>query len=182
MIGRGDILSLVQRLQAQAVQYRVNDLLDLFNDDAQFQITGHSILVGKQEIRKVFEYDAAANTELRFINLVSEPEGLTCQLLTRNDRLKAMGIDEVLYTSCVLSLKEGRIQTFVATVEGEASRRIKQRVQAFVAWLAREHPVEYSKLCTTEGDLIYSAENGRRGVPLMKEWWGSVLRGGGEAR
>jgi hypothetical protein len=143
----------------------------------QFQIVGHSTLVGKQEIKKAFEYDAAANTELRFINLVPYRDGLTCQLLAHNDRLRAMGIDEVLYTSCVISLKEGRIQKFVATVEAEASRRIKERVQAFVAWLARQHPAEFSRICTSDGDLIYSAETGRIGVPLIREWWGSVQKG-----
>jgi hypothetical protein len=177
MNSQGDVLSLAQRLQDLTDRYRVNDFLDLFNDDAQFQIVGHSTLSGKEKIRTVFEYDAAANTELRFINFVPHRDGLTCQLLSKNDRLKAMGIDEVFYTSCVISLKEGRIQKFVATVEGEAFRRIKQRLEAFVAWLARQHPDEFSILCTPEGSLIYSVENGRRGVSLMKEWWSSVQGG-----
>ena len=98
-------------------------------------------------------------------------------MIAQNDRLKAMGIDEVFYTSCTISLREGRIQKFVATVEAEASRRIKQRVQTFVAWLAREHPAEFSRLCTPEGDIIYNAANGRESVPLIKEWWSGVLRG-----
>jgi hypothetical protein len=171
------VLSLMQRLQALPDRYRVSDLLDLFNDDAQFQTMDHSTLIGKESIRQAFEYDAAANTELRFINLLPHRDGLTCQLIARNDRLKAMGIDEVFYTSCTISLREGLIQKFVATVEEVASRRIKQRVQAFVAWLAREHPAEFSRLCAPEGDLIYDAANGRECVPLIKEWWSDVKRG-----
>ncbi len=177
MNNQGDVLSLMQRLQVLPERYRVNDLLDLFNDDAQFQIMDHSTLIGKETIRQAFEYDAAANIELRFINLLPRGEGLTCQLIARNDRLKAMGIDEVFYTSCTISLKEGRIQKFVATVEAETSRRIKQRVKSFVAWLAREYPDEFSSLCTPEGDLVYNAANGRKSVPLIKEWWTGVQRG-----
>jgi len=177
MDSQGDVLSLVQQLRALTDRYRVNDFLDLFNEDAQFQIIGHSTLNGKEKIRKVFEYDAAANTELRFSNFVPNRNALTCQLLARNDRLKAMGIDNVFYTSCIISLREGRIQQFVATLEEEASRRIRQRLQAFVAWLAREHPTEFSRLCSPDGDLIYSAENGREAVLLIKEWWNSILRG-----
>jgi hypothetical protein len=176
MNNQGDVLSLMQRLQNLPDRFRVDDLLDLFNDDAQYQIMGHSTFVGKDKIRQAFEYDAAANTELRFINLLPHRDGLTCQLIARNDRLRAMGIDDVFYTSCTISLREGQIQKFVATVEEEASQRIKQRVQAFVAWLAREHPAEFSMLCTPGGDLIINAENGRRGVPLMIEWWASVQR------
>jgi hypothetical protein len=177
MDNQGDVLSLVQRLQALTDPYKVNDFLGLFNEDAQFQIVGHSTLTGKEKIRKVFEYDAAANTELRFTNFVPHHNALTCQLFARNDRLKAMGIDNVFYTSCIISLREGRIQQFVAIIEEETSRRIRQRLQAFVAWLAREHPNEFSRLCTPDGDLIYSAENGREAVLFIKEWWDSVLRG-----
>ena len=177
MNNQGDVLSLMERLQALTGRYRVNELLDLFNDDAQFQIMEHPTLIGKESIRQAFEFDAAANTELRFINMVPHRDGLTCQLIARNDRLEAMGIDEVFYTSCAISLKEGRIQKFAAAVEEEPSRRIKQRVQAFVAWLAREHPVEFSRLCTPNGNLIYNAANGRACVPLIREWWSGVKRG-----
>jgi hypothetical protein len=172
-----EVLSLMQKLQSLPDRYRVSDLLELFNDDAQYQVMDHSILTEKETIRQAFEYDAAANTELRFINLVPHRDGLTCQLIARNDRLEAMGIDEVFYTSCTISLREGRIQKFVATVEEKASRRIKQRVQTFVAWLAREHPAEFSRLCTPDGDLIYNAANGRECVPLIKEWWNTVQKG-----
>jgi len=177
MNSRGDVLTLVQKLQTLSDRYRVSDFLDLFDEDAQFQIIGHSTLSGKETIRKVFEYDAAANTELRFVNFVPHHNALTCQLFARNDRLMAMGIDIVFYTSCIISLREGRIQQFVAIVEEETSRRIRQRLQSFVAWLAREHPAEFSRLCTPDGDLIYSAENGREAVRFIKEWWDGVLRG-----
>ncbi len=177
MNDQGYVLSLMRRLQALPDRYRMSDFLDLFNDDAQYQIMDHSTLIGKETIRQAFEYDAAANTELRFVNLVPHRDGLTCQLIARNDRLEAMGIDEVFYTSCTISLREGKIQKFVATVEEETSRRIKQRVQTFVAWLAREHPVEFSRLCTPEGNLTYSAASGRECVPLIKEWWSGVQKG-----
>jgi hypothetical protein len=171
-----DTLKLIQKLQNLKVPHMIDELLDLFNDDAQYQFVGHSNLVGKQEIRKVFEYDLAANAELRFINFVPHGHGVVCQLSARNDRLKAIGIDELFYTSCVITLEEGRIQKFIARAEEETSHRITQRIKAFIAWLAREHPAEFSMLCTPGGDLIINAENGRRGVPLMIEWWASVQR------
>lgn len=177
MNDQGEVMSLMQKLQALPDRYRVSDLLDLFNDDAQYQIMDHSTLIGKEMIRQAFEYDAGANTELRFMNVLPHGDGLACQLIARNDRLKAMGLDEVFYTSCTISIKEGRIQKFVAMVEEKASRRIKQRVQAFVAWLAREHPAEFSRLCTPDGDLIYNASNGGECVPLIKEWWSGVKKG-----
>jgi hypothetical protein len=177
MNSQGDILGLVQRFQDLTNGHRVDDLLDLFNEDAQYRIVGYSNLVGKQEIKKTFEYDAAVNTELRFMNSVPCGERVSCQLLERNDRLKAIGIDELFYTSCIVSLKEGKIQKYTATIEEGASRKIRERVQAFVAWLARQHPVEFSRLFTPEGDFIYSAENGRQAVPLMKEWWSSIQKG-----
>ena len=65
MDNQGDVLSLMQRLQTLPDRYKVSDLLDLFNNDAQFQIMDHSTLIGKETIRQAFEYDAAANT-MRF--------------------------------------------------------------------------------------------------------------------
>ena len=176
MISQGEMLSLVGRFQDLTDRHAVDDLMDLFDEDAQFQIVGYSNLVGKREVRKNFEYNAAVNTELRFINPVLYGDRVTCQLLERNDRLRAIGINELSYTSCVISLKEGRIQKFIATIEEGASRKIRERVQAFIAWIARQDPVEFSRLFTPEGDFRYSAENGRRAVPLMKEWWVSVQR------
>ena len=38
MDNQGDVLSLMQRLQTLPDRYKVSDLLDLFNNDAQFQI------------------------------------------------------------------------------------------------------------------------------------------------
>ena len=56
MNNQGDVLSLMQKLQALTDRYKVSDLLDLFNDDAQFQIMDHSTLIGKETIRQAFEH------------------------------------------------------------------------------------------------------------------------------
>jgi len=72
-----------------------------------------------------------------------------------------MGIDEVFYTSCSISLREGRIQRFVATVvRKDFSQNQTAGNKPLSHGLAGSNPAEFSRLCTPEGDLIYNAANG----------------------
>jgi len=165
-----DLLGLVQAFQDVANRHAVDTVMGMFADDAEFEIVGLYTVVGKQQIRAIFEYDAGVNTELQFINCTSEGDTVTCQLVERNDRLKVIGISKLQYTSCVLTFKDRLIRKFTVTPPAESARSIGEIWQAFLPWLGRNYPADYSKMFTPAGRFIYNRENGERVVPLLKEW------------
>jgi len=144
--------------------------MGMFADDAEFEIVGLYTVVGKQQIRAIFEYDAGVNTELQFINCTSEGDTVTCQLVERNDRLEAIGISKLHYTSAVLTFKEGLIQRFTATPPAESARTIGEMWQTFLPWIAKNYPADYSRMFTPAERFIYNRENGERVVTLLKKW------------
>jgi hypothetical protein len=62
------------------------------------------------------------------------------------------------------------ISKFTATIGVDMARALGERSIAFVDWISKHYPAEYSRMFTREGRFIYSGENGRIVVPLMKEW------------
>lgn len=170
MNSQNDLVSLVKGFQGVANFHAVERVMAMFADDAEFEIVGLFTLVGKQQIRAIFEYDAGVNAELQFINCTYEGDTVTCQLVERNDRLEATGISELHYPSCVLTFKDRLIKKFTATLPAESARTIGEMWQAFLPWIAKNYPADYSKMFTSEGRFIYNRENGERVIPLLKEW------------
>jgi len=165
-----DLLSLVQAFQNVANRHDVDTVMVMFADDAVFELVGLYNLVGKQQIRAIFEYDDGVNTDLQIINCTSEGDTVTCQVVERNDRLEAIGISKLQYTSCVLTFKEGLIEKFTARLPAESARSIGEIWQTFLPWLGKNYPADYSKMISPGGRFIYNRENGERVVPLLKEW------------
>jgi len=165
-----DLVSLVKAFQDVANRHAVERVMAMFADDAEFEMVGLFTLVGKQQIRAIFEYDAGVNTELQFINCTSEGNTVTCQLVECNDRLEATGISKLHHTSCVLTFKDRLIKKFTATLPAESTQTIGEMWQAFLPWIAKNYPADYSRMFTPEGRFIYNRENGERVVPLLKEW------------
>lgn len=137
MNSQQDLVSLVQTFQDVANRHAVDTVMSMFSDDAEFEIVGQVTLVGKQQIRDIFEYDAGGNTKLQFINCTSEGDTVTCQIMERNDWLEAMGISKLHYTSGVLTFKDGLIQKFTATLPAESARTIGEIWQTFLPWLGK---------------------------------------------
>ena len=102
-----NLIDLVKTFKDSVNQDNVEKTMSMFTDDASFEIVGLSKFSGKQNVKNVFEYDVGVNTNLQFINCKSEGNTVHCQILERNDRLKAIGIDELKYSSCIFIFKLG---------------------------------------------------------------------------
>ena len=109
-----NLIDLVKTFQEKVNQHDVEEIMSLFTEDAEFEIVGLSKFSGKQNVKNIFEYDVAVNTNLQFINCKSEAGRVHCQILERNDRLDAIGISELKYSSCVFSFRNGLIKSFAA--------------------------------------------------------------------
>ena len=142
----------------------------MFAEDADFELVGLYHVVGKGNIRNVFEYDKAVNSELKFHECRSEESTVHCRMTERNDRLKALGVSDAHYTPCVIEFGDGLIKKFSATIYPDIFRKVEEKWKAFLPWFSEHYPIEYSQMTTPEGRFINNGENGRKVVPLLNEW------------
>ena len=110
------------------------------------------------------------NTNLQFINCKLKGDAVHCQILERNDRLNAIGVDLLKYASCIFSFKDGLIQSFAAEIPPDFVKHNERILKSFIPWLSENHPNEYSRMFMPDGRFIYNLENGRDVVPLLREW------------
>jgi len=110
------------------------------------------------------------NTNLKIINCKSEGDTVHCQILERNDRLDAIEIDELKYSSCIFTFKDGPIQSFAAEVPPDFVEHNSKILNRFIPWLTGNHPNEYSRRFMPDGRFIYKRENGKDVVPLLRKW------------
>jgi limonene-1,2-epoxide hydrolase len=163
-------LNLVESFQEKVNSHNVNEIMAMFTEDAKFEIVGLSKFSGKQQVKNIFEYDVGVNTQLQFINYKCEGNIVRCQILERNDRLEAIGIRELKYSSCTFVFKDRLIQSFTAEIPPESVQYNSEVWQKFLPWFSENYPDEYSKMFTSEGRFIYNRENGAGIVPLLRKW------------
>ncbi len=163
------LIRCVDAFQEAANRHAIDTVLAMFAEEAEFEIVGLTKLTGKPQIRAIFEYDAGVNGDLQFINRTATGDTVTCQLVERNDRLAAIGIDPLFYPSCVFVFKAGRIQRFTAIPDADGIGKSRAAWKAFLPWVAEHYPVDHAGLFTPEGRFIQNRENGERVVVLLME-------------
>jgi hypothetical protein len=95
MLVQPDLLSIVASLQDAANRHAVDEVMAMFADQAEFELTGLTRLVGKNEIRSIFEYDAGVDSNIQFINCTSTADTVTCRIVETNGRIRLAGLDSL---------------------------------------------------------------------------------------
>ena len=165
-----NLIDLVESFQERVNQQDVENIMPMFTEDATFEIVGLSKFEGKQQVKIIFEYDVGVNTNLQFINCKLKGDAVHCQILERNDRLNAIGVDQLKYASCIFSFKDGLIQSFAAEIPPDFVEYNSKIMKKFIPWFTENHPDDYSRMFMPDGRFIYNRENGRDVVPLLRKW------------
>jgi len=165
-----DLLTMVETFEDAANRHAIDEIMAMFSDDAEFELVGFTRLVGKKEIRAIFEYDAGVNGEIHLINCTTKKGTISCQLIERNDRLRAAGIKKLLYPSCVFSFANNLIRLWRAVPDPEPARALDQFWVAVRLWIAEHYPADYARIFTPEGRFIRNRDNGERAVQLAREY------------
>ena len=165
-----NLIDLVKTFQDRVNQHNADKIMSMFTEDATFEIVGLSKFAGKQNVKNVFEYDVGVNTNLQFINCKSEGNAVHCQILERNDRLKAIGIGELKYCSCILTFKNNPIKKFKAKIAPESVQYNAEVWKNFIPWLMENYQDEYSRMFMDDGRFIYNRKNGSDVVQLLRKW------------
>lgn len=144
--------------------------LELFTDDGVFEISGYFRMAGKPEIRRILGYDVGVNARLRISDCVVNSNTVTCRLFERNDRLRALGIDELAFQSCQMEFTGPLLARITAVVPPTLAEGVGERWKAFVVWAERYHKATLQDCVDAENRFIYNEMNGRTVVSLMTAW------------
>ena len=115
-VGRMKPKEVTRLFLARHNDHDVDGVMALFADDARFEIPGRLVRCGKEEIRQTEEWEAAVHDVLRTGDLVEADAEVSFRAFEANDWLKAVGVDELAYTSMTVEVRDGRITHVTAAV------------------------------------------------------------------
>ena len=65
--------------------HNVNDIVNLYADDAVFEVVGQFSLNGKDQIRDITKYDSVLNIKMSVSNIETVRDSVSCNLSETND-------------------------------------------------------------------------------------------------
>jgi limonene-1,2-epoxide hydrolase len=148
--------------------YDLERLLSLFAEDAAFEIVGQFVFKGKEEIRRVAEYDSVLNIHMSIIRFATKNNTVSCELVETNDWLKTSGIGEARYTGKFV-FEEGLIKLIEGKPAPETEQAFNQVLSPLMEWASKERPEQVAEIMP-EGKFVYNAENATKSLALLHEW------------
>lgn len=168
---QADYVTMVQAYQEAHNAYEIDTVMDMFAEDAVFELVGQGTLPNLDAIRAIHEYDKGIQSTLSFENCITEARTVTCEATETNNWLEAAGMGEIFYSSTSFTFTEdGKIAKISASLSPEDGQGMGAVLEQFVPWLFAERPEESSSLFTAEGVFIYSEPNGHLVVDLLEDW------------
>ena len=148
--------------------YDLDRLLSLFAEDAAFEVVGQFVFKGKEDIRRVAEYDSVLNIHMSIIRFATKDNTVSCELVETNDWLKTSGIGEVRYTGKFV-FEEGLIKLIQGIPAPETEQAFNQVLNHLMEWASKERPERFAQMMP-EGKFVYNAENAEKSLALLREW------------
>ena len=148
--------------------YDLDRVLSLFAEDAAFEVVGQFVCQGKEDIRRVAEYDSVLNIHMSIIKFATKDNTVSCELVETNDWLKTSGIGEARYTGKFV-FEEGLIKLIQGKPAPETEQAFNQVLNPLMEWASKERPEQLARMMP-EGKFVYSAENAKKSLALLREW------------
>ena len=146
----------------------VNDIVNLYADDAVFEVMGQFSLNGKDQIRGITKYDSVLNIKMSVSNIETVRDSVFCNLSETNDWLQIAEIGEAHY-SVIFVFKDGLISKISASAKPETAKAFNNVLTTLMIW-AKENRSDLLNEMMPEGKFIYNAENAMKTLTLLTEW------------
>jgi len=148
--------------------HNVNDIVNLYADDAVFEVAGQFSLNGKDRIRDITKYDSVLNINMSVSNIETVRDSVFCNLSETNDWLQIAEIGEAHY-SVIFIFKDGLISKIIASAKPETAKAFNNVLTPLMIW-AKENRSDLITEMMPEGKFIYDAENAMKTLNLLTEW------------
>jgi len=148
--------------------HNVNDIVNLYADDAVFEVMGQFSLNGKDQIRDITKYDSVLNINMSVSNIETVRDSVFCNLSETNDWLQIAEIGEAHY-SVIFIFKDGLIGKIIASAKPETAKAFNNVLTPLMIW-AKENRSDLITEMMPGGKFIYDAENAMKTLNLLTEW------------
>jgi len=148
--------------------HNVNDIVNLYADDAVFEVMDQFSLSGKDQIRGITKYDSVLNIKMSVSNIETVKDSVFCNLSETNDWLQIAEIGEAHY-SVIFVFKDGLISKISASAKPETAEAFNNVLTPLLIW-AKENKPDLLTEMMPEGKFIYNAENATKTLNLLTEW------------
>ncbi len=163
--------NLTQLTQNYPIVYNthdVNDIVNLYADDAIFEVTGQFSFNGKDQIRDITKYDSVLNINMSVSNIETVGDSVFCDLSETNDWLRTAEIGEAHY-SVIFIFKEGLVSKIIASAKPKTAKAFNNVLTPLMLWAKENKPDLLSEMMPG-GKFIYNAENATKTLALLTEW------------
>jgi hypothetical protein len=148
--------------------HNVNDIVNLYADDALFEVAGQFALNGKDQIREITKYDSVLNIKMSVSDIETVGDSVFCNLSETNDWLQTAEIGEAHY-SVIFVFKDGLISKISSSAKPETAEAFNNVFTPLLIW-AKENKSDQLSEMMPEGKFIYNAENAMKTLNLVTEW------------
>jgi len=148
--------------------HNINDIVNLYADDAVFEVLSQFSLSGKDQIRDITKYDSVLNIKMSVSNIETGRDSVFCDLAETNDWLQIAEIGEAHY-SVIFVFKDGLISKISASAKPETAKAFNNVLTPLMIW-AKENKPDLLNEMMPEGKFIYNAENATKTLALLTEW------------
>jgi hypothetical protein len=163
-------VDLVRAYQSAYNSHDLERLLSLFAEDATFEVVGQFVFKGKEDIRRVAEYDFALNIHMRISGPTIKGDTIFCGLIETNDWLKTAGIGEAHYAARFV-VEGGLVKVIEGKALPETDTAFSQVLNPLLEWASKQRPEQLAQMMP-EGEFVYNAENAKKSLALLREWQG----------
>lgn len=164
-----DLSQLVRAYVEVYNNHDVEKIMSFYADDIRFENVGVWLKTGKQEVRKITEWDTATHIVMKVSNITVQGDTVTFSLLETNDWLKLAGIGEALYEPSRIVFRDGKIAVIQAKLTEESLDRWLPKWNAILAW-AKEHRPDRLAEVMPEGAFVFGADYAHKWLELLEEW------------
>lgn len=164
--------NLSERIRQYVTTYNTHDvekIMSFYADDIRFEDVGVWVKAGKQEVRKITEWDAATHIVMKISNVTVQGDTVTFSLVETNDWLKLAGIGEALYEPSRVVFRNGKIAVIEAKLSEETMKIWMPAWNAIIAW-AKANSKEKLAEAMPEGKFVFGADYAHKWIDLLKEW------------
>jgi hypothetical protein len=149
--------------------HNINKSLEIYSEDISFELVGTWIKQGKDEIKKLEEWDAAVNSQLQFNALRESGDTLFCNGIEINDWFTAIGIEKITYDSIIFIFEEQLIKKIIAKPSSEINQKIGRAMGSIIDYTSKTNNNILSELIPN-GEFVYSKENAEKWINLLEMW------------
>lgn len=163
---------LSERIRQYVTAYNSHDvekIMSFYTHDIRFENVGVWVKTGKQEVRKITEWDVATHIVMRVANVSVQGDTVTFLLFETNDWLQLAGIGEVLYEPTGIVFRDGQIAFVQAKLNEKSLNRWMPIWNSILAW-AKENRSDRLAEVMPEGTFVFGTDYAHKWLELLEEW------------